>query len=114
MFNASALIAAATAALSGIAPMSSVPQLPFPIPAPAPAPGPSQQSPAISRDHAINIALGHAGVARHEARFDDVELDHDDGRLSWEIEFDARGWEYEYDIDAHSGAIINVERDWDD
>lgn len=114
MFNPTALVAAATAALSGLAPMSSVPSLPVPLPIPSPAPAPAPQGPTVSRDQAINIALNHAGVAHHEARFDDVELDHDDGRLSWEIEFDARGWEYEYDIDAHSGVIIEFERDWDD
>ena len=42
------------------------------------------------------------------------ERDFDDGRLEYEIDFRADGYEYEYTIDAASGAILDHERDFDD
>lgn len=68
----------------------------------------------ISKEQAINIALKHAGVNRSSARFDDVELDSDDGYLIWEIEFEVGNYEYEYDINARNGSIIEWEREYDD
>lgn len=68
----------------------------------------------LSKDEAVDIALNHAGLSRSQVHFDDVELDHDDGRLEWEIEFDSGNWEYEYDIDGHSGKILDHEREHDD
>jgi uncharacterized membrane protein YkoI len=76
-------------------------------------PGNPGQS-TISGERALQIATNHAGVPRNQIRVDDLELDSDDGRLSWEIEFHHGNWEYEYDIDAYTGAIIKSERDWDD
>lgn len=64
----------------------------------------------ISGDRALAIAVTHAGVGSPD-HVDDLELDHDDGALIWEVEFDAGGLEYEYDIDAHSGAILEFEID---
>lgn len=113
MININALIASIMAAITSIVPMSSIPHipnLPFPNPiqVPAPAPGPT-----ISADQAQNIAANHSGAPRHQWREVEVELDNDDGRLSWEIEFDHGNWEYEYDIDAYTGAIISWEKEWD-
>lgn len=84
-------------------------------PAPAPASKPAPAKPTqISRDEAINIALNHAGLSRSQVSFDDVELDSDDGRLIWEIEFESGDWEYEYDIDALTKSILDFEKDFDD
>lgn len=68
----------------------------------------------LSQDEAINIALNHAGLTRSQVRFDDIELDEDDGYLIWEIEFDAGNYEYEYEINARNGSIIEWEREYDD
>lgn len=68
----------------------------------------------MTKDEAINIALNHAGLTRSQVVFDDVELDHDDGRKEWEIEFDHGNWEYEYEIDASNGNILDFEKDFDD
>lgn len=68
----------------------------------------------LSKDQAINIALKHAGVSRSTVSFDDVELDTDDGRKIWEISFDAGNWEFEYDIDAKTGQILDSEKEHDD
>ena len=40
-----------------------------------------------------------------------VELDYDDGRAEYEVEFRCNGIEYEYTIDAASGTILDYE--WD-
>ncbi|MGI6161506.1 MAG: PepSY domain-containing protein [Christensenellales bacterium] len=66
----------------------------------------------ITMDRAIEIALAHANVKSEDAVFDDKEFDKDDGRAIYELEFKAKGIEYEYDIDAKIGRIISYE--WDD
>lgn len=66
----------------------------------------------ISADRAKQIALSHAGVSG--ASFTKVELDTDDGVRVYEIEFKVGNVEYDYDIDATSGAIISSSSEIDD
>ena len=66
----------------------------------------------ISADRAKQIALSHAGVSG--ASFTKVKLDTDDGVRVYEIEFKVGSVEYEYDIDASSGAIISSSSEIDD
>lgn len=66
----------------------------------------------ISVDKAKQIALSHAGVG--SANFTKVELDTDDGVRVYEIEFKVGNVEYDYDIDASSGAIISSSSEIDD
>ena len=66
----------------------------------------------ISADRAKQIALSHAGVSG--ASFTKVKLDTDDGVRVYEIEFKVGNVEYEYDIDASSGAIISSSSEIDD
>lgn len=63
----------------------------------------------ISLDEAKQIAFNHAGANGANARFDDQELDEEDGVPSYELEFDINGNEYEYDIQAVSGEILEAE-----
>lgn len=67
----------------------------------------------LTIEQAKDVVLKHAGVARDQAFFEEVELDLDDGRWEYEIEFHAGGIEYEYDIDAYTGAVLSVEKDQD-
>ena len=66
----------------------------------------------ISADRAKQIALSHAGVSG--ASFTKVELDTDDGIRVYEIEFKVGNVEYDYDIDASSGAILSSSSEIDD
>ena len=59
----------------------------------------------IGVDRAKSIALGHAGVS---VSFSKAKLDDDDGRGVYEIEFYVGNTEYDYEIDAHSGAILEA------
>ena len=65
----------------------------------------------IGVERAKEIALQHAGLSSSGVNFDKAELDHDDGRAEYEIEFHHNFREYEYTIDAASGTILEAERD---
>ena len=65
----------------------------------------------ISASEALRIALGHAGVSAAEAKETKTDLDIDDGVAVYEVEFLAGGYEYEYDIDAATGAVLKCEKE---
>ena len=67
----------------------------------------------IGVDRAKSIALGHAGVSASSVSFSKAKLDDDDGRGLYEIEFYVGNTEYDYEIDAHSGGIIEYDIDRD-
>ena len=70
----------------------------------------------ISVEDAKAIALERAGKRADEVTFGKAKLERDDGVWSYEIEFFVPGvMEYEYEIDAETGAVLeeDVER-WDD
>lgn len=74
--------------------------------------------PAASGDigyaKAKSVALNHAGVSENKAYDMEIELDDEDGRLIYEVEFKSGGREYSYEIDASSGAILKHEAELDD
>ena len=49
-----------------------------------------------------------------DAIFVKAGLDWDDGRTEYEVEFYAGNTEYDYSIDATTGAIRSYDHDWDD
>lgn len=65
----------------------------------------------IGKDKAKSIALNHAGVKAADIRDYSCELDSDDGRKVYEIDFDCGGYEYSYEINAVTGKIIDSEKD---
>lgn len=69
---------------------------------------------AISLDEAKGIALAKTGLKAEDVRFKKARLDRDDGRKVYEIEFLSGGMEYEFDIDAATGAILESDTDLDD
>ena len=68
----------------------------------------------IGEEKARTIALNHAGVKAGDAYEFEAELDHDDGVTVYEIEFKSGKMEYEYKIDAYTGAILEHEAEIDD
>ena len=68
----------------------------------------------IGIDEAKQVALSHAGLSESDVRFTKSELDRDDGRYEYEIEFVSGRTEYEYKIDAVSGKILEHDSDYDD
>ncbi len=67
----------------------------------------------IGKDKAKNIALKHAGVPANEVRGYSCEYDIDDGLKVYDIEFEHKGFEYSYEINAVTGKIIDSEKEAD-
>ena len=74
--------------------------------------------PAASGDigyaKAKSVALNHAGVSEGKAYDMDIELDDEDGRLIYEVEFKSGNMEYSYEINAATGAILKHETELED
>ena len=64
---------------------------------------------AVDEETAINAALKHAGVT--EASFHRVELDYEDGREVYEIEFFSGNTEYDYTVARDTGEILSYDQD---
>ncbi len=65
----------------------------------------------ISADQAKEIALAHSKVDVNNIRMKKTKLDHDDGIYVYEIEFYTASHEYEYEIDASTGRVIEYDVD---
>ena len=74
----------------------------------------SGSSGVIGEAAAKSAALSHAGVSESDVSRIQVELDRDDGRTLYEVEFHVGRTEYSYEIDASSGAILKAEQELDD
>ncbi len=65
----------------------------------------------VTLEEAKATALKKAGLKESEVKFIKAKLDKDDGRWKYEIEFRHGYVEYEAEIDAETGAIIDWEKD---
>ena len=67
----------------------------------------------ITADRAKEIALKDAGLTAGQVTFIRSQLDRDDGRLVYDVEFynSATYTEYDYEIDASTGAIVSSDFD---
>ena len=78
----------------------------------------------LTKEDAMKIALERTDLKKNQVRFTKVELDRDDGRQIYEVEFTYKGLKYDFDIDACSGQILEADieynkfydrdDDWDD
>lgn len=68
----------------------------------------------IGETSAKSAALSHAGVTEGDISSYRIELDYDDGRYVYEIEFNIGSMEYDYDIDAMTGTVLKYEHELDD
>ncbi len=65
----------------------------------------------LTEEQAKELVLNHAGVSANATSFMNVELERDDGKMCYEIEFRVERVEYQYEIDATTGDIISYEKD---
>lgn len=68
---------------------------------------------AITLDKAKQIALNHANLSAGNVSFKKAKLDYDDGIKIYEIEFYYNGIEYNYEINAADGNILEFDIDRD-
>lgn len=77
----------------------------------------AQAAKYISSSKAKSIALKHAGRKSSAVRFVKVKRERDDGRMIYDVEFRLRNnrrYEFEYEIDAKTGRILEWDEDYDD
>ena len=69
----------------------------------------------IGEERARSAALAHAGLTGKQVSFIKTKLDFDDGRWLYEVEFyTGNGQEYDYDIDAVTGAVLTFDYEVED
>ena len=65
----------------------------------------------ITEDEALAIALARVNLNADQISGLEIELTEDDGRMVYEIEFRSGGAEYEFTVNAVTGAVIDMEID---
>lgn len=68
----------------------------------------------IGLEKAKSIAAKHAGFSISEVTFSKAKLDTDKGKTIYDIEFYKDGMEYDYEIDASTGKILEYDSERDD
>ena len=68
----------------------------------------------IGEEKALSLALADAGVKAEDALVLKTALDWDDDKAVYEVEFCAAETEYDYDLDALTGAVIEKDLDLPD
>lgn len=79
-----------------------------------PASGGNQNAAFIGEEAAKTIAFTHAGVNAGDVTGLKVELDREDNGYVYEISFDLGFMEYDYDINAYDGTIVDYDIEIDD
>lgn len=74
---------------------------------------PQKAQPKLSREDARDIALNHAGFKKSQVKRLEIEYDVDDGIPEYSVEFYADGWEYDYEIHAETGKILEHHKERD-
>ncbi len=90
---------------------------PAPVPPTTAAPKPTATGKEdIGVERAKQIALSRAGLSASQVVFEKAKREFDDGRWIYDIEFYIPGkMEYEYEIDAYTGAVLEEDIEpWDD
>lgn len=65
----------------------------------------------IGETKALEIAMNHAGINSANVQFSYAKLDFDDGLWIYDAEFYAGNTEYDYEIDASTGAVLSYDYD---
>ncbi len=67
----------------------------------------------ITANDARDAALKHAGLTESQVSDIDVDLDRDNGKLIYEVDFNSGNTEYDYDINAETGEVISANKSKD-
>lgn len=67
----------------------------------------------ITANDAKDAALRHAGLQEDQVSDVDIDLDRDNGKLIYEVDFNSGSTEYDYDIDAETGEVISADKSMD-
>ncbi len=79
----------------------------------APTPAPQATQGQLTAQQAESIALADAQLSPEEVTLRPTKLDRDDSVAHWEVEFIHGDWEYDYDIHAQTGAILERSKDYE-
>ena len=74
-------------------------------------PTPAAEASALSQQEAEAIALEHAGLTADQVSFLHSEYEIDDGVSQYDVEFYHENLEYNYEIHALTGQILEFEKD---
>lgn len=75
---------------------------------------PANTQKTITKENAKAIALKHAGLKESEVTGLRISLDKDDGRTYYDVDFRKGNIEYDYEINASTGKIVEWDKDLDD
>ena len=67
----------------------------------------------IGQEKAKQAAISHAGASADKLTEYEIELDFEHGVMVYEVEFKCEGFEYDYEIDAATGAVLKSEKEPD-
>lgn len=70
--------------------------------------------PLITEEEAQKIALEHAGFTASQVQRLRTELDYERGMPEYDVDFRVDRFEYDYEIDAQTGKILDWDKDLDD
>ena len=91
---------------------ASAPAAASPSPSAGQTTGGQAAATAVTEEQAREAALSHAGLTADQVTFVRSELDRDDGRLMYDVEFYTSDYkEYDYEIDAATGEILSYDYD---
>ena len=91
---------------------ASAPAAASPSPSAGQTTGGQAAATAVTEEQARETALSHAGLTADQVTFVRSELDRDDGRLVYDVEFYTSDYkEYDYEIDAATGEILSYDYD---
>ena len=76
-----------------------------------PAPSSPSAQALLTEEQAKAKALAHAGLKAADVKFVECQLDSDDGKTTYDIEFYSGSKEYDYEVDAYTGDILDVDYD---
>ena len=74
---------------------------------------PAKEQEALTKEEAKEIALEHAALTEAEVTGLRVEYDVERGTQEWEVDFRSGDWEYDYEINAETGAVIKSKKEYD-